>query len=103
MGPPSRLAGARRGPRPPTHGGTVAHRPRGRRPAGPRDVAVDRPRRSEPGQRRAPGAADVHPGLNDDCPRELAGPGGWRVIGPLPMVVKGPGCYGLQIDTTRGS
>jgi hypothetical protein len=31
------------------------------------------------------------------------GPAGWRVLGPLPMLVREPGCYGLQVDTDRGS
>jgi len=31
------------------------------------------------------------------------GEGPWTVIGPLPMLVREPGCYGLKIDTEGGS
>ena len=55
---PPWLSRARRRPRVAAPGAAVADRARGRRPARPRDVAVDLPARPKPGQRdpdRAPG------------------------------------------------
>ena len=100
LDPPPRVGGPRRGPRAAAARGPVDHGAGHRRPAGARDLAVDRAARSQRGQRRAPDPPLLPRRLTgrgsrtaeDPAEPKLPGPRGWERRSRLPQ--------GKVIDST---